>query len=170
MGKRFGRNQKRALKQELQNYKRANDMNCNLLAYATAERQKLQSQLDRVAKILGADHVALPVRNSTLKITDPNFRGLYFAEKKQFVDFFNESQSPTLKLSRQEMFALIVRVAEDADKNAIHTRVQLADGNMAYSVSREAIDMIPESQLKYILIEEITRQISEALAKVLKNQ
>lgn len=169
MSKRFGRNQKRALKKEVQNWKHANEKNCSLAAHSYANCQRLQSQLDHITKVLGVNHIALPVKDSNYKITDPNFMGSYFVENKKFSDFYAEHLSPTFEFSRQEMYVLTTRVAETADKSAIHMRVRLANEEIAYSISREAIYMIPEKLLSQVLTQHIVSSISESLAKVLKN-
>lgn len=166
MSKRFGRNQRRCLREALVNAKASDDMNRGLLVYQRQKINDLKMFIDEVIAIVGNGSILNPHprvvhgigrdrRNFDVPVLPP----LSFNNFEVSCD--EHARVITLNI-------LETAVAKDKFSEALHFRVQLADEKVMYSMSKSAVLNTPKAVLIERLHREIARQLAHQLAEVLK--
>ena len=167
MSKRFGRNQRRALRQQLeQEQQRAQQLAGNLeyiSRSSSGERAELLRVLRNVADTLGEHFAALPaqVRKST-GLPDVIF------ERGRSI---SRSMSPHGMISAvSEMIEIIELHRIDASSNidmlrgAICVHLKTPAGRSACYISRETFRALP----RHVLVDQVSRQLVDQIAQELR--
>jgi hypothetical protein len=173
MSKRFGRNQKRRMRDALetathdvQRFNEAYQMADGLLNVVSQRLQQARDWIDVVNDIVGPMSIA---NSEILTQKDP---------APSADSFLVEVRSPIYPSLRSEgtiddsvlrtsvMHKLKTKVVIDQVRAMKHVHVTLRDGTVAYAINDPAIEMAP----KRFLERKITEEISHALVGVLKSQ
>lgn len=156
MSRRFGRNQKRAMRQELEAWQQANAMTEGLLRHVSNQRDRLHDDLDTVRSALGPNFIGLPVDEVALKLTelhpDDQFRMPVGPAGDEIVS----------------MHTMRVRdIDDDNPKACIHLRVTLAGVEAAYAMSEQALFgmKVPDSVLVGHIVRELAPFVLKAVRK-----
>lgn len=143
MSKRFGRNQKRKMKEQLAlQEKKINKLEANRQEYS-----ELKYCVELTAKVLGRYFVTLPPERRIFdKIPKQIQHMLHDSSKK----WWSASDSDVSKITYtiNLLNVILTDIEFDYLRNAIHFRVSAGyNDNYAYSMSNEAIAMIPIESL-----------------------
>jgi hypothetical protein len=163
MARRFGRNQKRHLREAAANANAARVMAEGLAKYAVDRKARIEDELDRTRRILGENSSLLSPRVLSMA------RARHHGERD-----FMVRKVPQLKHSLARMMDADGRLSSvqstiqdipiplllaDAQRSlidgAMHVRLRYGNGAWGYGITREAIHMTP--------LEDLTRMISEEL-------
>lgn len=180
MSRRFGRNQKRRMREAIvaaesqaAALRVACEMNDGLLRKVTREKARLESVLDDARDRLRDMHIALPPsrlegdgwfeRMAVVRVPDP----------RRPTDFIlrSDRQIPT-EFKVHELERLIVRVKQSEDRRppVLHCVVELAGKAAGYAISAEAWHQIGEHSLRDVLAPEISKALTRELVGTLKGK
>lgn len=152
MSRRYGRNQKRRARQEIERLRCAHALADGLSKRLLAENARLQDQLANVVDALGPNFVGLPPEVAAYQATQYDWdRGNYRA-----------LASGDDVVSMQ---MLCIEDGRDRVSNRIHFRVRLADGNIGYALSEQALWDTPAAVLGRQLAVEIAPALVRACQK-----
>lgn len=150
MSRRYGRNQKRRAAAEIAELKdRIVELNYGITLANALSRQlavdkaKLQSQLDYVVRTLGPNFIGLPAPEAAFKVTEEVRRRGDF---RMLVPGSDEIAT---------MHLLSVEDSDDDVRNQIHLRVRLAERDVGYAISKQAIWATPADILARRLADEL---------------
>lgn len=147
MGKRYGRNQKRAARKVIAQMQAAYTREAELLKHAADRARELEWQIANFAEALGVNYVGLPAREITLRVhdltADDSFRAV--GPNGAFI---------TMNLMRAE--------GRHDERSNIHFHVRLGPALVAYSISSRALMTMPP---RYI-----SRQLAGEMAPALLNE
>lgn len=172
MSKRFGRNQKRRMREQEANLREALARDGALLQYVSEQKRELEEAMARARRILG-NHVALPPE---LHGDHPHPLGGDF---DVHIPGGIETLAPSSRMPAFEPFSLkiermhqLLSWIEDRDgrhdDRAIHFRVRLDSGEVGYAISRRAIDRLSASELHRSILPQIALELSQHLATEIK--
>lgn len=184
MSKRYGRNQKRAAAAKIKALEeRARKSHFSLMktkvlaTYLSGQRdilerrvELLKSEIDHTRRELDQFCVALAPKTELHPIPGG---GDFLLEPRTRAEFqgFGKMEQPTHELiekSMVKMRALTIKMADGSMDRCLHIRVALADGQIQYAISQEAIAAMSEGQLTDVLQQEIAIRLGAALAQHLK--
>lgn len=147
MSKRFGRNQRRKLREQLASVEYKSDlletkasMQERSLQKAADEVAFLRQQLDNAKIVIGRNHPAFPAETLAL--------GFLPAPRDRF-------SAPTGPRDIATMATMSITANRDVVFNEVHFRLIHGDVVSAYAVSEHAMRKVPE----HILCEAITREL-----------
>lgn len=158
MSKRFGRSKRRAQREQIAMLREAQAMNTELIQLQRRTIDRQDSVLRRTSSVLGAWSAAAEAQ--TIRVANGDTLRLPKATSRMASSFSDPSQFPTYEV----VDMLLARVRVDDHADCLHARVRLASGEMAYAISRKALDTIP----KQFLVEEVATIVSKALVDYLR--
>lgn len=169
MSKRFGRNQRRRMRNELRNAQEGLVMSQSLLRRAATQRDDLARAMDEARYVLG-DHIALPPR---LQSRHPNPLGRDWdalrSPRLSMADFMGDADVQPIAQKIERMHILLQRSREFEDMG-LHVRTTLDSGEVVYNISHSALYSVPKDYLEQLLVREISRQSAQLLADVLRKK
>ena len=163
MSKRFGRNQKRRMREALlasEELRKAGLQTINAL------RSRIEDGLgflEYVLEIVGGESILNPEPPDN-QVQEYNFPKIVF----QSSPLFCPNERAVACVQNVIANALETRVVLDRLKGAIHFRARLGNGDVAYAISDQAIAVMTTRQLAARLQHEISYQLANELAKELK--
>lgn len=170
MSKRFGRNQKRRMREQVANLREALARDGALLQYVSEQKRELEEAMARARRILG-NHVALPPE---LHGDHPHPLGGDFnvapleIPSLLSVDDSGVWAEPTA-VSIERMHQLLAWIEDHGhDTRAIHFRVSLDSGEAAYVISRRAIERLSAAELQRTIAPQIALELAGHLARAVK--
>lgn len=177
MAQRFGRNQRRraraqvaTLQQEAQNLQQALNMNDGLLRHVS-EQNRVLSEAMREARFILGESVALPAVESRIRPDKgaTSFNA-YPRLPMDFSTFSHATSRESTTVQIQCMQLLLTKVEELPHSRELHCRVQLADGNWAYSISEQALYTLTPEMLERRLLPELSRQFARVIPAYLQKR
>lgn len=172
MSKRFGRNQKRRMREQEAALHEALARDGALLAHVSEQKRELEEVLGRARRILG-DHVALPPE---LRGDHPHPLGGDFdiPIPERLTPLSPSAAMPaiepmSLRIARMHhLLSWIEDGDHQHDPSAIHLRVRLDSGEVAYVISRKAIHSLSAAELQRTIFPQIAMELAGHLARGLK--
>ena len=164
MSKRFGRNQKRRMRQEIQalGERRTQDRRTidNLYSRVDDHRRFLEYALE----LVGPDSILNPEPRmvETSGYGDQTRVPVY----REPLNIWHDRA--VAKVESTLVRALNTEVVKSVLRPAMHFRARLRGGEVAYALTDEAIATMSTQQLEAVLHEHIARQLAHQLALVLK--
>lgn len=159
MSRRFGRNQKRAMRTQIRDLQREvhlrNIRNLDLSRDLTAAN----TVIERTYQVLGAHFVTLPVKTREVEEIVERYQVSIFQPDRSHLIQHKVMQS--LNLIDVETHQSSVRA--DELRGTIHMRYRSVSGDVAYGLSDHAWRKLPESHL----VDLIKNQIAPDMAKLL---
>lgn len=161
MSKRFGRNQKRKLKQELENQKEALKMANGLNDYLSKNNNKNVDMLQNVRRVLG-EYTAL---------LDPQTQNIEASPRSDLIELARVARNQNMfaypgdqaindySLHRDVLYLLNFVKHDDPLNLATHLEFRYKDGKVGYAISEQAMQNLPEDYL--------AGQIANEMAKML---
>ena len=169
MSRRFGRNQKRKMREEIACKQQALTRAEGLLRWTTAEKDRLVDTLSEARYILG-DNVALPPE---MQGNHPHpLGGDWDAAPRMKLDlreFTSTAAMEPTTFQRMRMHTLLVDW-EDKTKtdDRVHVRSMLDNGEVVYSLSNAALYGMPRDALQALLTREVSRAIAQLMVEKLR--
>lgn len=161
MSKRFGRNQKRKLQEEVQRYKDALDLQTGLSRHLASEHDHDVSVLRRVKEVLGEYTAVLDPQTQIIEASPGNnLIELPRITRNQNMFAYPGDQAINDYSLHRDVLYLLDLVKHDDDINlATHLEFRYKDGKVGYAISELAMQNLPEDLL--------TGQIANEMAKML---
>lgn len=174
MAKRFGRNQKRAMREKMKQMQ--HDFNNKMISVTIQnnELSKLQNQkikdlahiVDLTAEILGNHFVALPPKNRKVKeLQDyynldilPYHRTWEYKNTEKLTRYVEDS------LVQLETFRADLRIEEL--QRMVHMRYSSANSHVAYAISEDVFHRMPAARLEDALLKEIAFGLSRKITSM----
>lgn len=174
MSKRFGRNQKRRMREALaaaqataDRLEYARELDQALLRNQSSTISQLRDFIGDVGQMVGRASV---IAGEPPFLTN-GFDGMQFAPVDRSQGYVPEAgdSPPTLEEFQYEILRLLsIEAIRDKFSKTIHFRVGLSDKEAAYGISESALAMMPTEALKNRMAHEIAGQIAEFLVKQIK--
>ena len=163
MSTRFGRNQKRRMREALLAGEELRKAGLQTISYMRSLLEDRRLFLEYVLDIVGEESILNPepLDNRVQKYNVPKIVFRNFPR-------FSPDEGPVACVQNVILNLLETRVVLDRLKGAIHFRARLGNGDVAYALSDQAIAMMPTRQLAARLQQEISYQLANKLAKELK--
>ena len=151
MSKRFGRNQKRAMRAKMIELERAVEL---LKLEAEMVRSQLRNAnaiIKRTAQVLGDHFVTLPLKTQELTGIPNRFKVSIFEPHLHRYAEINEAVLDALEYINMDTHQTFVRI--DELRGMVHMRCRSIGGDVAYALSDQAYRKLSEAH--YILINAI---------------
>lgn len=169
MSSRFGRQQKRKMRAEIEKLSEAYSMQSHLLSAIKDQRDSFENMVSTCQRILGENWIAFPPRD--IHITEEqaenikNMRQYQVAEMKApaFTKF--DPMEP-IKFDELYYFLEVLDGAAWLDdiKRDIHVRFLVADRVVGYALTRRTLQEYPKEFVRDILHKQIAHQLAYLLA------
>lgn len=153
MARRFGRNRRRALREQVEGLKRAHQLDRGLLAHMRGTVDRLRAELTDAARILGPHTVAMPAA----ALVRGKGAALVHLPRADF-----DPLGPG-RMQRVPLPVLASRVARD--ELGIHVRLTWEGHAWGYAMTREAVINTPPDLLAERVAREIAFQIADDLKR-----
>ena len=164
MSKRFGRNQKRRMRQELESLDKLRTRDQQAIANMRARIDDHRRFLEYILDIVGQDSILNPEpRMVDAAAIDRGSKVIYRSYPQFHV---NDSNLDTVR--DYISHALQTRVILDRMRGSLHFLASMRNGDVCYAMTDEAIATMPTQQLKAVLHQHIARQLAHQLALELK--
>lgn len=175
MSRRYGRNQKRAHRQRIEQLERVKAEVMRQMQHQLREIHELRSTLDTAAEVMGPHWVGLPpkvIEALWMQIDE----GRHPADAPRPFKFSlpTEREALSLGLERyQQSFVELEKTVfmEPMDvwlqeaRECVHVRLDLGNGHFAYALSRTAIEQTPTRALACRIGREFTRSLERLLSR-----
>jgi hypothetical protein len=167
MSKRFGRNQRRRMREQVAGLEQAVQMDRALLQRQRGELHELSEEIRDAKAIVGAYSVVL--EPDRLRVNGPPRDvvelPLPLLPNDEFVLADDDSAPPSYVEERVPLSVMLARVDEDQMKRAVHVRVEFAGGQWGYGMSQQAMAKLPARQLTKTIARELARVIAPEIRK-----
>ena len=161
MSRRFGRNQKRAMRAKMIELERAVEL---LKLEAEMVRSQLRNAnviIERTAQVLGDHFVTLPLKTQELTGIPNRFKVSIFKPHLHRYAEINEAVLDALEYINMDTHQTFVRI--DELRGMVHMRCRSIGGDAAYALSDQAYRKLSEAHL----VDLISQQIAPEMAKQL---
>lgn len=161
MSKRFGRNQKRAMRAKMIELERAVEL---LKLEAEMVRSQLRNAnaiIERTAQVLGDHFVTLPLKTQELTGIPNRFKVSIFKPHLHRYAEINEAVLDALEYINMDTHQTFVRI--DELRGMVHMLCRSIGGDVAYALSDQAYRKLSEAHL----VDLISQQIAPEMAKQL---
>lgn len=162
MANRFGRNQKRKLREQLEQQKEAYNREAELLRYMSYQHNSDIGALREVQRVLGGYTALLEAKHRALQGVKRGQSSITVAKINANKSYYAppDDQIASNEVLRSNVLWLLNMVHDDDPiTNALHLEFQWEDERVGYAISKEAMQQLPEDIL--------VSRISEAVAKLL---
>lgn len=172
MSKRFGRNQKRAMREKIKEAEYFNQLCSELMKSVRTERDDLREVVDRTKCVLGEHFISLPLKTLEVKDILDRFQVTPFQPHK----FFTPNQSREMQamvlesLHYLEMETHQSSLRVDELRGTIHMRYRSISGEVAYSISEHAWHKLSEAHLVDLLKQQIAPEMAQHLIRERKRR
>ena len=163
MSKRFGRNQKRRMREALLASEEMRKAGLQTISHMRSRIEDGLGFLEYVLEIVGEESILNPEPFDN-RVQKYNFPKIVFRNFPRFCP----DEGTVACVQDVIANALETRVVLDRLKGAIHFRARLGNGDVAYALSDQAIAVMTTRQLAARLQQEISYQLANELAKELK--
>lgn len=173
MSKRFGRNQKRAMRQDIYNLQEklgvkneALNMCQGLAAHMRTEIREQQEALDRVARVLGKHFFGLPAVKDRMSYLPEPYR---MAAEASITRAFGAREVPELvTYATEQLQYLRSETLRNPITGAVHIELETPDGRRTYALSYQAWQEMKKD--KDYMARIIAREVSQSLAEFIARE
>lgn len=171
MGKRFGRNQRRKLRDRVAELEQGVMLAQGLTRHVARERDQLRDCIAEVEKVLGLNHVALPPKAIGFPCTQEQAYGLTQVNLAKIPGFETTFDQPSpapidYRISNIHVALMHVSVHHDATRLAVHCIVRYRDNRWGYAITEQALQTISVDRLAA----EIAPQIADAMKRDMRSR
>jgi len=154
MSKRFGRNQKRRLVQQVESLTLAHKRESALARQLSRNLQQASESLALVAEVFGKNFAALPLSSMWVDHLGQQIRiAKPISQPAALSSRFD--MPATVALQTQYIEAMAPRCDIDKLSGQMHFRLQTPDGQVAYGLTREAWMHMPREHIAGLVADEI---------------
>lgn len=165
MSKRFGRNQKRAMRNKIQNQCKLLEHHIGFIDSLNVDLRHANEIINRTADILGEHFASLPVKTKEVKEIQDRYRysvripsPSYVSHGEMAIRSFVDSTLSYIETHEANMFV-------DELRHTIHMRYQSLSGCAAYGLSEKAWRSLSEDQLVNLIKEQIAPEMASHLVR-----
>jgi len=164
MSKRFGRNQKRRMRQEIEALDSLRKVGLSCIEHQRSLLEDHRNFLRHVIELVGEDSILnFEPRTVDATATDHGSKVI----RRSYPQFWVNDQN--IDMVRDVIsHVLQTRIVQDRLKGAMHFRARLGNGDVNYTLTDRAIAMLTTRQLTARLQDEISYQLAHQLALELK--
>lgn len=164
MARRFGRNQKRAMRNKIQAQELLLEKHIDIIAEKNTELRQANEVIKDTAIILGAHFITLPVQTAEVK----EIRERYEYSTQRTPNYWNADNAPITAFVQHALCYIDTHQADakiDELSGAIHMSYKSISGQVAYGVSMEAWRRLPEKLLVTKFAERIAQDMATHLVR-----
>lgn len=163
MSRRFGRNQRRRMREQVASLQGAMEMDRGLLRHQSWQLDALRNEISRAKRMVG-HHSAL-FEPESMRLSGPK-RGAIESYVSPPMDFaaVSDLRADSLTTTRIPLDVMLTRVDEGELDMCQHVRVQFGDGIWGYAISRAAMLRMPRRDL----VEIVSKELAALIARDLK--
>lgn len=172
MSKRFVRNQKREMREQIEQLEQSIKMTNAIFDRVRRERDALRETVERTEQVLGQHFISLPVKTLEVKEILDRFQAIQLQPYNFFIHSrSNEMQAMVLEsLHYLEMETHQSSLHVDELRGTIHMRYRSVSGDVAYSISDDAWRKLPEAHLIELLKQQIAPEMAQHLIRERKKR
>jgi hypothetical protein len=157
MSKRFGRNQKRRMRDEQARLSEALEMSRGLARHLSDQKRAVESELTEAKDFALQFSAALPPQTMQLEGPARDVE-VYEAQRFDFASVGDTSRMDTT-IRRLPLRMLFAEVENDSFRRALHCKVKFGDGRWGYGITEAALVQMPRGRLVRLISEQIAEQI-----------
>ena len=166
MSKRFGRNQKRAMRAQIAGRDDIIALKDQSLDRIYKDLKQANEVMERTAQVLGDHFATLPVQTVEVKEMLDRFRVSIFQPNR--CSYVNEAVLSALHYIEMEPYQAGVRA--DELRGTIHMRYESLSGEVGYALSDHAWRQLSEDHLVELLKQQIAPRMATMLIRAHKNR
>lgn len=159
MAKRFGRNQKRAMRNRIQSLEWAIESQKELFEQVRDERNQLRVVVERTSQVLGDHFVSLPVKTVEVEDILDRFRVSIFQPNR--VSIISSAVMRALDCIEMDIYQSSLHA--DELRQQIHLRFASISGQVGYSISDAAWLALSEAHLRDLVMKQIAPEMAKLL-------
>lgn len=164
MARRFGRNQKRAMRNQMQLQEKLLEQHIGYISSLNHDLRQANEVINLTAEVLGEHFATLPVQTAEVK----EIRERYEYPKRQTSRYSFGDMNPVISAVQYSLCYIDTYQADariDELSGAMHMRYKSISGNVAYGVSEEAWRRLPEKLLVTKFVDEISLDMAVHLVR-----
>lgn len=164
MSRRFGRNQKRAMRNQIQLQEKLVEQHIEHISSLNHDLRQANEVINLTAEVLGEHFATLPVQTAEVK----EIRERYEYPKRQTSRYSFGDMNPVISAIQYSLCYIDTYQADariDELSGAMHMRYKSISGNVAYGVSEEAWRRLPEKLLVTKFVDEISLDMAVHLVR-----
>lgn len=169
MARRFGRNRRRKMREQLAALDQALQMDRELLRYATEELGTARKIINDARSIAGRASVLFPAQRFTRDCDlheGDSFRVQTF-EPFRLQDAGASAVLAEQRAQTQTLPQLLSSIDMDRFRQCVHYRVEYANRRVAYAVDERTLYLLPKYQRQQAVTQEIAAQLAAELLRAL---
>lgn len=166
MGNRFGRNQKRRMRQEIADLKEAYNRECKLLANMSSSLSDLREEIHDAKTILS--HNSIAFKPSDVRVNNCYNNTFRYPQSEVFDSMFISDSTKIESLTFTNVDLPVMAAFVDTDKftNNKHFMVRYGNRKYGYAISEQALKMMPKEHM----IKTVSHAIAQSIFNELKNE
>jgi len=161
MSKRFGRNQKRAMRKQIQELDLQIKRKNHEIGSIKMDLHQANKIVDMTAKVLGHAFISLPVKTTEVEEILSRFE---YAGQSPFLNWPGRyGEGPARNAVFHSLCYLETYQGDihaDDIRNFVHMRYRSESGAVAYGISNEALNRLPDEQLAELFRNDIAHQMA----------
>lgn len=161
MSKRFGRNQKRAMRAKIAGLEFMAGLRKQEVAELRDDLRRANTVIERTAQVLGDHFATLPVQTLEVKEMQNSFKVSIFQPNRSY----SIQDSVMRALSAMEIDVYQASLHVDELRNIIHFRFVSESGQVGYGLSQQAWSRLREGQLQEMIEKQIAPEMARLLAR-----
>jgi len=165
MANRFGRNQRRKMRERIGNLEEAIFMDRALQKRQRAMIDDLAQELANARRITNNLAVIFEASDRPMQLSGPARREIQVMKQLQLKPSSIDSWGEHAGVEQLPLPVMVAELDQDKLAGAIHTRVRFGDGQWGYAVSELAIQAMPFD----VLVERLTKELAHQIAHDLKS-
>lgn len=165
MSKRFGRNQKRALRQKIQEQEQIIERKSQEIEYLNLNMNEANSIIEYTAYVLGSQFISLPVQTTEVNELLSEFKYMAHPPFGMWYDRNPQSARSTVFGVLSYMETHQADAWMDNFRDLIHLRYKSKTGEVGYSISGHAWKRLPEDQLIKLIQTDIANEMATKLVR-----
>ena len=166
MGKRFGRNQKRAMREQIRNNEQWIETKNQTILELKRMLNESNTVIERTSQVLGDHFVTLPIKTHEVKEILERFKVSIFQPNRNYA--INSAVMQALDLIDIDTYQASLKV--DELRGTIHMRYQSISGDVGYGLSEHTWRKLSEGHLIELLRQEIAPAMAYHLIREQKKR
>lgn len=161
MSKRFGRNQKRAMRAKIAGLEFMADLRKQEVAELRDDLRRANTVIERTAQVLGDHFATLPVQSHEVKEMQSSFQVSIFQPNRSHS--IQDAVMRALNVVDVDVYQASLNV--DELRAMIHLRFVSESGQVGYGLSQQAWSRLREGQLQEMIEKQIAPEMARLLAR-----
>lgn len=163
MSKRFGRNQKRAMREEIAKEKERASLSERHLKASISNQAPIREALNRVASVLGKHFYGLPPVQMHIGAIQKSYRMPRIQDAAVFAE--TGLMSSLINYAIDELSVMSCSAARDEMRGTVHLRFETPAGHFGYGISEAAFRRTTAPEIEHEIAPMIARELSMLITK-----